>query len=152
MHSLKLDSIDLKNKTGRVVGKGNKERIIFIGNHAVEAIERWLSYRSDILKKFGVEDHGFLFVGNKGQHITSKRLGERITALFKANGFHRGNPHNLRHSFATHLYLNCRDLRAVQERLGHESIVTTQIYTHLDMTQLTSVYLDAHPRAHKSDQ
>lgn len=151
LHSLRLDSLNLENKTGRIIGKGNKERMIFIGNHAVEAIQRWLPHRSDILKKFSIDDHGFLFVGNRGQHITVNRLGERITALFKANGLHRGNPHNLRHSFATHLYINCKDLRAVQEFLGHESLRTTQIYTHLDLEQVTSTYMDAHPRAHISD-
>lgn len=152
LHSLTLDSINLETKTGRIIGKGNKERVIFIGNHAVDAIKRWLPYRSDMLKKFGLEDHGFLFIGNRGQHITVNRLGERITALFKANGLHRGNPHNLRHSFATHLYINCKNLRAVQEFLGHESLQTTQIYTHLDLEQVTATYMDAHPRAHTSDE
>ena len=146
-----LTSIDLEESTIRVLGKGRKERIVPVGLAANTAIRRWLSIRIALPKKKAVvEDDTALFLSENGRRLGQRSVQNRVKAWALAKGL-PGNlhPHMLRHSFASHILESSRDLRAVQELLGHADISTTQIYTHLDFQHLTDVYDKAHPRAQK---
>lgn len=152
LHAIELSKMSLSSGTLRVIGKGRKERICFLGKKAIEAVSLWLVIRSTWIKKAGVNDCGYLFIAPSGRHITVNHLGACITKLLAENGeIKRGSTHTLRHSFASHLYNRTKDIRAVQEMLGHASISTTQVYTLVDTESLTSAYMDAHPRAVKED-
>jgi integrase/recombinase XerC len=144
--SIKLKDIDLDLGTINVTGKGNKERIVPIGSYAIEAIRNY--YQSGFLENKGE----YLFYGVRG-----KRLGDRsVRSLLdsyikKVSTTLNISPHTFRHSFATHLLERGSDLRVVQTFLGHESLSTTQIYTHITKNQLKKTYDNAHPRAKKKD-
>lgn len=130
----------------RVTGKGGKTRIVPLGSHAISALQVWLSVRDRLAKV----DETALFVGARGSRITPRVVQLRM----KQWGIRQGitsnvHPHLLRHSFATHVLQSSGDLRAVQEMLGHASISTTQVYTHLDFQYLSKIYDAAHPRAKK---
>ena len=129
-----------------VTGKGSKTRTIPVGTKAREALKAWLEVRAQLAHP----DEKALFVGARGRRIASALVGARLKAWAKRRGL-PGNvhPHMLRHSFATHMLQSSQDLRAVQELLGHSSISTTQVYTHLDFQALAKVYDAAHPRAKK---
>lgn len=129
-----------------VTGKGSKTRTVPVGAKAREALNQWLSVRPQL----AAPDEKALFVGARGKRIAPGLVGERLKAWAKRRGV-GGNihPHMLRHSFASHMLQSSQDLRAVQELLGHSSIATTQIYTHLDFQALAKVYDAAHPRAKK---
>ncbi|MBL8398233.1 MAG: tyrosine recombinase XerC [Candidatus Accumulibacter sp.] len=135
---------DLQNGELRIIGKRNKARIVPVGRLALAALAHWLAQRPQL----AAADEPALFVGQRG-----KRLGVRMIALRLARrGLRQGlpiqvHPHLLRHSFASHLLQSAGDLRAVQEMLGHSSIASTQVYTHLDFQHLAKVYDQAHPRA-----
>jgi len=148
-----LVSLDLKEmqdnlRSGevRVTGKGNKTRVVPLGSHAMAALQAWIEVRGQIAKP----DETALFVGRKGTRISPRtvqlQLRQRGITQGIASGVH---PHLLRHSFATHVLQSSGDLRAVQEMLGHASISTTQVYTHLDFQYLAKIYDVAHPRAKK---
>lgn len=148
-----LVSLDLKEmqdnlRSGevRVTGKGNKTRVVPLGSHAMAALQAWIEVRGQIAKP----DETALFVGRKGTRISPRtvqlQLRQRGITQGIASGVH---PHLLRHSFATHVLQSSGDLRAVQEMLGHASISTTQVYTHLDFQYLAKIYDGAHPRAKK---
>lgn len=129
-----------------VTGKGSKKRTVPVGAKAREALKHWLSIRS----KIAAPDEKALFVGGRGRRITPARVWDRLKAWGRRRGLaEHVHPHMLRHSFATHLLQSSQDLRAVQEMLGHASISTTQVYTHLDFQALAKVYDAAHPRAKK---
>jgi integrase/recombinase XerC len=129
-----------------VTGKGSKTRTVPVGAKARAALEHWLSLRSSI----AAPDEKALFVGLRGQRITPARVWHRLTAWAQRRGMtEHVHPHMLRHSFASHMLQSSQDLRAVQELLGHASISTTQVYTHLDFQALAKVYDAAHPRAKK---
>lgn len=136
----------LRSGEVRVTGKGSKTRVVPLGYHATEALQTWLAVRSQIAKP----DETALFVGKKGTRISPRtvqlQLRQRGITQGIASGVH---PHLLRHSFATHMLQSSGDLRAVQEMLGHASISTTQVYTHLDFQYLAKIYDGAHPRAKK---
>lgn len=145
LQGLDLSDIDLISREVRLVGKGNKERIVPIGSQALKAIERWLSIRS----QFQPEDNA-IFLNQRGARLSHRS----IQLIMKKWGQKQHletqlHPHKLRHSFATHLLEASQDLRAVQELLGHSSLSTTQIYTHLDFQHLAKVYDSAHPRARR---
>lgn len=145
--SLDLDSIDFASHEVRVTGKGNKTRIIPVGKPAIDAVHRWLAVRGTI-ETVNPESLQSLFINTKGKRIAPALVRNRI----KKWGITQGltvdpHPHMLRHSFASHVLQSSGDLRAVQEMLGHASIASTQVYTHLDFQHLAKVYDTAHPRA-----
>jgi len=148
LHAIKLSDINLSAMQLKVLGKGNNERIVFLGKKSLEAISTWLLVRNRWISKAGVEDCGYLFIAPSGKHIAKNHLGACITALLKAHGSgHIGSTHALRHSFASHLYNKTKNIRAVQEMLGHKSLSSTQVYILVDHETLISSYKDAHPRA-----
>jgi len=143
---LDVDRVDLVTGEVRVWGKGAKERVVPVGAAAVKALKAWLVERAVI----PAVDEGALFVGTNGRRIASRQIQRRLAALAVRRGINRHvHPHMLRHSFASHLLQSSGDLRAVQEMLGHASIASTQVYTHLDFQALAKVYDAAHPRARK---
>jgi integrase/recombinase XerC len=143
---LDVDRIDLGNGEVRVWGKGAKERIVPVGAAAREAIRAWLDVRATLPRA----DPVALFLGRKGTRIGVRAIERRIAdwAIKRGLPLHV-HPHMLRHSFASHVLQSSGDLRAVQEMLGHASIASTQVYTHLDFQALAKVYDAAHPRAKK---
>ena len=144
--SLDPQALDFADASVRVTGKGNKTRIVPIGSHAIAALQQWLLARTGLVNPI----ESALFVSRNGT-----RLGARSVQLrMKEWGIKQGissnvHPHVLRHSFASHVLQSSGDLRAVQEMLGHASISSTQIYTHLDFQYLSKIYDSAHPRAKK---
>jgi integrase/recombinase XerC len=133
----------------RVTGKGSKTRIVPLGSHAITALQAWLAVR-DRLANSG---ETALFVGARGSRITPRVVQLRMKQWGIRQGLNSNvHPHLLRHSFATHVLQSSGDLRAVQEMLGHASISTTQVYTHLDFQYLSKIYDAAHPRAKKKPQ
>jgi integrase/recombinase XerD len=147
--SLQMSRVDLVDGVVKVLGKGNKERIIPIGRQACDSIDDYLShYRSGIIPLAGHEDT--MFLGRQGRKMTRQMAFTMLKRSVIAAGIRKNvSPHTFRHSFATHLIEAGADLRAVQEMLGHSDIGTTQIYTKLDFQHLAKVYDDAHPRAKK---
>lgn len=130
----------------RVTGKGSKTRIVPLGSHAIAALQTWMAVRDQIAKA----DEPALFVGTRGSRITPRVVQLRMKQWGIKQGITSNlHPHLLRHSFATHVLQSSGDLRAVQEMLGHASISTTQVYTHLDFQYLSKIYDAAHPRARK---
>lgn len=143
-----LDPIDMDfaDASVRVTGKGNKTRIVPLGSHAITALQAWLAVREQVAKP----DETALFVGNRGARIAPRTVELQLQKWAIKQGLNTGvHPHMLRHSFATHVLQSSGDLRAVQEMLGHASISTTQVYTHLDFQYLAKIYDGAHPRAKK---
>jgi len=143
-----LDPIDMDfaDASVRITGKGNKTRIVPLGSHAITALKAWLVVREPIAKA----DETALFVGKNGARISPRTVQLQLRKWGIKQGIASGvHPHLLRHSFATHVLQSSGDLRAVQEMLGHASISTTQVYTHLDFQYLAKIYDGAHPRAKK---
>ena len=130
----------------RVLGKRSKLRVVPVGSRAREALARWAARRVEL----AAADEGALFVGTRGRRINHRVIEERLRLRALAQGLPIGvHPHLLRHSFASHVLQSSGDLRAVQEMLGHASIASTQVYTHLDFQRLAQVYDAAHPRARR---
>lgn len=146
---LKLSNIYWEEGFLRIVGKGDKERLVPIGKKARQQILLYIDhYRKHINPLKGSEDH--LFLNKRGGSLSRVMVFLIIKELAKAAGIRKNiSPHTLRHSFATHLVEGGADLRAVQEMLGHESIITTEIYTHLDRNYLKDVINTHHPRSKK---
>ncbi|WP_394940776.1 tyrosine recombinase XerC [Psychromicrobium sp. YIM B11713] len=144
--ALDIDDIDFERRTVRVLGKGNKERTVPFGAPAAQAIQNWLrGGRAALYQPVS----GFaLFLGARGGRVDQRQVRSVVARGFKALGDTSAtSPHALRHSAATHLLDGGADLRAVQEILGHSSLATTQIYTHVSVERLRSSYRQAHPRA-----
>jgi integrase/recombinase XerC len=142
---LDLADLDLAADTVRVRGKGDKERIVPIGRAEHAALERYLS----LPRPAGAKA---VFLNNRGSRLSVRSIGTIVRrALSRVIGVGATNPHALRHAFATHLLERGADLRAVQELLGHASLSTTQVYTHLTVERLKRVYDRAHPRSGKAD-
>ncbi len=145
LSGLRVEDVNLGDATVRVTGKGNKTRIVPVGSHAITAIRAWLEERN---KLFGRQSA--LFPGKNGKPLSQRTIQYCVRQWAVKQGV-SGNvhPHVLRHSFASHVLQSSGDLRAVQEMLGHASISTTQVYTHLDFQYLAKAYDKAHPRAKK---
>ena len=146
---INLDPAQLDMTAGevRVTGKGNKTRIVPLGKYAIAALRAWLALRGEIAQA----DETALFVGQRGRRISPRVVQLRLQQCGIKQGITSNvHPHLLRHSFATHVLQSSGDLRAVQEMLGHASISTTQVYTHLDFQYLSKIYDAAHPRAKKN--
>lgn len=142
---LDLSDIDRTRNTLRVIGKGNKERIVPIGLPALRAIDEWLKVRGGITSK---DSEAALFLGTRGNRIDQRVVREVVYDATQALGGNKKlGPHALRHSAATHLLEGGADLRTVQEILGHSSLSTTQIYTHVTQERIKAAYEQAHPRA-----
>jgi integrase/recombinase XerC len=147
--SLDLGDVDAADRTVRVTGKGRKTRVVPVGKKALAALHDWRSVRGELAHA----GETALFVGRRGQRISPRTVQKRVNEWAKRQGAPTGvHPHMLRHSFATHLLESSRNLRAVQELLGHASLSTTQVYTHLDFQHLASVYDQAHPRARRRSE
>ena len=143
---LDLEDIDYARQTIRVLGKGNKERTIPIGNPAMRALEFWLKDGRDTLA--GTKSERAVFLGARGKRIDQRTVRTMVYhALAALEGVEKMGPHALRHSAATHLLEGGADLRTVQEILGHASLATTQIYTHVSTERLQKAFKQAHPRA-----
>lgn len=141
--------IDLSNQYVLLLGKGNKERLVPFGHTAVQAIENYyIKSRKKIMSKFAVKEHGMVFINHRGTVLTDRSV-RRILDKHISNLSLQKNisPHTIRHTFATHLLEHGADLRSVQELLGHTSLSTTQIYTHLTTERIAKVYEKNHPRA-----
>jgi integrase/recombinase XerC len=143
---LNLQDLDLVDRTVRVLGKGAKQRITPVGRMAVQALRSWLALRNGHARA----GETAVFVGRNGRRIGQRNVQLRIGQHARTQGLPLGvHPHLFRHSFATHLLESSRDLRGVQELLGHANIGTTQIYTHLDFQHLARTYESSHPRARR---
>ncbi|APV49822.1 tyrosine recombinase XerC [Betaproteobacteria bacterium GR16-43] len=143
---LDVESIEAKDEQVRVTGKGAKTRIVPVGKFALAALGKWMPQRG----AWARPGERALFVNTKGKRISQRDVQLRVKARAVAAGLDVDvHPHMLRHSFASHVLQSSGDLRAVQEMLGHASIASTQVYTHLDFQHLAKVYDAAHPRAKK---
>ncbi len=143
---LDVADLDLADRTVRVLGKGSKTRIVPVGSQALAALQRWLHERHSLAAR----GESALFLDHRGRRLGGRAVQLLVARHARAQGLPMGvHPHLFRHSFATHLLESSRDLRAVQELLGHASIGTTQVYTHLDFQHLARIYESSHPRARR---
>ncbi len=146
--NLKLSDLYLNEKFIRVIGKGNKERLVPISDKAIKELGYWFMDRDRMQIKPGEED--YVFLNRRGAHLTRVMILIMVKAQAKAAGIQKViSPHTLRHSFATALLKGGADLRAIQAMLGHEDIGTTEIYTHLETSDLRKEILEHHPRNNK---
>jgi integrase/recombinase XerD len=144
--SLDLGDADLSEETVRVVGKGNRQRVIPMGSKAIAALAAYLKAARPRLAR-GRAAAQALFLNRRGGRLSRQSCWKLLRRYARAAGITRAlSPHVLRHSFATHLLERGADLRAVQEMLGHASVGTTQVYTHVSRAHLREVYVRAHPR------
>lgn len=145
--AITLEDLHLEKARLKVTGKRNKQRMVPIGQVAMEAIHRYLNGERQTQKRHFSKENT-LFLGHHGKPITRQRVFEIIKTQARRSGISpKTSPHTLRHSFATHLLEGGADLRDVQEMLGHANINTTQLYTHVNTEQLKKVYAQSHPRA-----
>jgi len=144
---LNIDSVNIEHQIARVMGKGNKERLIPFHQTCKESLAKWISWARPQMVQISSEEKSF-FVGKQGKRIHPRLVRFILSRMAKTNlaGIHV-HPHQLRHAFATHLLENGADLRAIQEMLGHASISTTQRYTKVDLNHLMKVYDASHPHA-----
>ena len=147
--NLEFSQIDLNDCTIRVLGKGKKDRIVPIGNTAIHYLTLYLEeYRRFLLK---TKTSNYIFINKDGNKISRQGFFKILKQIAKTSGIEKDiSPHTLRHSFATHLLNNGADLRVIQELLGHENLVTTEIYSHLSNKKIEDDY-NHHPRAHKEN-
>ena len=149
--NLKLEDVFLKDRLLRVIGKGNKERIVPFTEQCRDTINEYiLKYRDKLLGRAKIPS-GYLFLNKNGGQLTTRGLELILSELEKKLGLNYGlHPHIFRHSFATHLLEAGMDLRLIQELLGHDSINATQVYTHVSDKSMQEIYKKSHPRAKKS--
>ncbi len=142
--NLRVTDIDLEMELVRIFGKGSKERVIPLGDYAVDALIEYLTYhRQSLLKK---QDSNYLFLSSRGDKMTRQAFFKIVKKIAKDQGIKTDfSPHTLRHSFATHLLKHGADLRSIQELLGHSDVSSTQIYTHITNEKLKENYQDFHP-------
>jgi integrase/recombinase XerD len=143
---MRLENFLREERLLRVIGKGNRERVVPVGEKAVAALDRWLAQGRPKLVK--PKTGGEVFLGEHGRRLTTARVWQIVKETAKLAGLKKKIwPHLLRHSFATHLLSHGADLRAIQEMLGHASLATTQVYTHVDQARLKQIHRQFHPRA-----
>lgn len=143
--NIKIKDIDMQDRTIKILGKGNKERIVVFGNNTLEILNIYLL---DGYKKMNVKNSEYLFLNNKGTNLSTRYIRKIIDDIvFKASVNMHISPHMLRHTFATYLLNNGADLVSVKDLLGHSSLNTTSIYTHVSDEKIKEVYNMAHPRA-----
>lgn len=146
LSGINLQDIDWQQQTLRVTGKGQKQRQIPFGGKAKDALKNWLTQRLTMAD----ENESAVFVSQRGNRLSNSSIQKRLKKMALSQGLNVNlYPHMLRHSFASHILESSKDLRAVQELLGHANLSTTQIYTHLDFQHLAGIYDQAHPRARK---
>jgi integrase/recombinase XerC len=145
--ALNIEDVDFLGEALHVRGKGKKERLTPIGSSALQAIQHYMEFRNRRAQGNGNFDSRVLFVNKHGKRLSTRSVRRKMDKYLKIAGLDPSiSPHTLRHSFATHMLNNGADLRSVQELLGHQSLSTTQIYTHLTTKKLKEVYDNAHPR------
>jgi len=145
---LQLHDIDFINRYVLVYGKGSKERVVPIGRKAIEALQKYLDFSRPRLCKESEVTHQVLFVNHRGGPLSDRSVRRILAKYVDMMALKKQvSPHTIRHSFATHLLDNGADLRCVQELLGHVSLSTTQIYTHISKEKLKIIYHNSHPRA-----
>lgn len=145
--ALNMDDVDFLGEVVHVRGKGKKERIAPIGTSALQVIQHYMEFRNKRANSNPNFDSKVLFVNKHGQRLSTRSVRRKMDKYLRMAGLDPAiSPHTLRHSFATHMLNNGADLRSVQELLGHQSLSTTQVYTHLTTKKLKKVYDDAHPR------
>jgi integrase/recombinase XerC len=145
--ALNMDDIDFLGEVIHVRGKGKKERITPIGTSALQTIQHYMEFRNKRAQNNSNFDNKVLFVNKHGRRLSTRSVRRKMDKYLKIAGLDPAiSPHTLRHSFATHMLNNGADLRSVQELLGHQSLSTTQVYTHLTTSRLKEVYENAHPR------
>jgi len=146
---LEIDRLDLRRGRAVVHGKGGNDRVVFIGSKARETLEAWLPLREETLRKNG-RNHKYLLINHTGSALSIRSVQYAVRRRQELLGMQKQvSPHGLRHSFATHIMDNGADIRIVQELLGHKSLSTTQIYTHLGLGRLKDVYRQAHPHGQR---
>jgi integrase/recombinase XerC len=151
--ALNMDDIDFLGEVVHVRGKGKKERIAPISSSALQVIQHYMEFRNKRAQSNPNFDSKVLFVNKHGRRLSTRSVRRKMDKYLKMAGLDPAiSPHTLRHSFATHMLNNGADLRSVQELLGHQSLSTTQIYTHLGTTKLKEVYQSAHPREAEEEQ
>jgi integrase/recombinase XerC len=145
--SLNVENWDTDAGVLRVIGKGRKERFAPIGRYAARALSNWLAVREPDSKAPAIQQSA-LFLNKRGRRLTTRSVGRMLEKYIRQTGLDKlTTPHTLRHSFATHLLDGGADLRSVQELLGHKSLTTTHIYTHVSTRRLRETYEQAHPHA-----
>ena len=150
--ALNMDDIDFLGEVLHIRGKGKKERITPIGSSALQVIQHYMEFRNKRAQNNNNFDNKVLFVNKHGRRLSTRSVRRKMDKYLKMAGLDPSiSPHTLRHSFATHMLNNGADLRSVQELLGHQSLSTTQIYTHLTTKKLKDVYENAHPRETEPD-
>jgi integrase/recombinase XerC len=151
--ALNMDDIDFLGEVVHVRGKGKKERIAPISSSALQVIQHYMEYRNKRAQSNPNFDPKVLFVNKHGKRLSTRSVRRKMDKYLKMAGLDPAiSPHTLRHSFATHMLNNGADLRSVQELLGHQSLSTTQVYTHLTTKKLKDVYDSAHPRENELSQ
>jgi integrase/recombinase XerC len=141
--------MDLSRATLRVLGKGNRERLVPMSKQAAQALSDYLQARRDFLGQTRIADPGALWLSDRGKPLTRFRAYQLVRRELATLHGEKMSPHVLRHCFATHLLDHGADLRAVQELLGHHSLATTEKYTHVSAERLKQAYRQAHPHADK---
>lgn len=142
-----IDRVDLGNRYALLLGKGNKERIVPLGNTCCQVLTNYYSIRSQLMHKYQ-QQHNYIFINNRGTVLTDRSVRRILDKYINSLALHKNvSPHTIRHTFATHLLEHGADLRSVQELLGHANLSTTQIYTHVTTERIALVYKQNHPRA-----
>ncbi|OHB61874.1 MAG: tyrosine recombinase XerC [Planctomycetes bacterium RBG_13_46_10] len=150
--ALNMDDIDFLGEVIHIRGKGKKERIAPISSSALQIIQHYMEFRNKRAQNNSNFDTRVLFVNKHGRRLSTRSVRRKMDKYLKMAGLDPTiSPHTLRHSFATHMLNNGADLRSVQELLGHQSLSTTQVYTHLTTKKLKEVYESAHPRENSDD-
>ena len=143
LSNMKVKDIDFNEKKILILGKGNKERYVYFGSKCMNLLNKYL--------EFDHRDSPYLLIGKRTEKLNEREIRSIVTETAKKAGISvHVTPHTLRHTYATHMLNDGADLKSVGDLLGHESLSTTQIYTHVSNERLRQVYLSAHPRAHKN--